>query len=200
MKRYLSGLIGLAIIGASSLMGQSLAFGGECCGTEAACCGNGGCPSCCENGGCHGRCECCPQCGCKLEPVCQITCTTKKTPEHQYCCGCKEICVPGVARICDKCDSCNNGCQDECDCRCRIHEVHKLKVFTVTKETPVRQCTVQWVCPNCSRASGQPVADPVVTPPSPAPVTPAPSMNRLPPPPKTTSAPTTPDDIRMAGF
>ena len=29
MKRYLTGLIGLAFIGASSLIGQALAFGGE---------------------------------------------------------------------------------------------------------------------------------------------------------------------------
>ena len=28
-----------------------------------------------------------------------MTCTTKKTTEHKYCCKCKEICIPGVTRI-----------------------------------------------------------------------------------------------------
>ena len=93
MKRYLVGLIGLALLGASPLSGQSCAFGGRSrLRAQAGC--NGGCNVC--NGGCNACCDCCPHCGCKLVPVCQITCTTKKTTEHEYCCACKEICIPGV--------------------------------------------------------------------------------------------------------
>ncbi|MGA2255080.1 MAG: hypothetical protein ABSG53_10495 [Thermoguttaceae bacterium] len=197
MKRYLFGLIGLAFIGAGSLIGQTLAFGGE-----AACCPEAACNFC--GNGCHNGCgDCCPRYGCKLVPVCQITCTTKKTAEHKYCCACKDICIPGVTPICGRCDNCdtgNNGGQDCCDCRCRVREVHKLVVHPVTKETPARVCTVQWVCPNCSGNGSAPTLAPSVAPAAPLPAAPPPppSTNRLPPPPKTTDIAPLPGEIGMA--
>ena len=203
MTKFVLPSIGLALLWGVAFAAQATA--GECgVATCEAGCANAGCQACGCNGGCCNNgceaCKCCPHCGCKLEPVCQITCGTKKTAEHRYCCGCKEICVPSPTCLGrgNPCDPCNNCCQDNCDCHCRIHEVHKLMVFSVTKETPVRQCTVQWVCPRCSQSGGQPAAAPAS--PAPAPVAPAPTINRLPPPPKTTSAPTAPEDIRMAGF
>ena len=144
MNRYLAGLIGLAVIGASSLVGGALAFGGEAACCPAAAC-NDGC-----NCGCNDACDRCPRCGCKLVPVCQIGCTTKSETTHKYTCVCKEICVPAVTPIfggcesCENCGACATGCA-ACDpagtscqdgCNCRIHEVHKLVVHPVTKETP----------------------------------------------------------------
>src|SRR5271157_4994106 len=102
MKKYLVGLIGLAFFGASSLVGQTLAFGGESCCAEATC--NAGC-NCGDNGCCH----VCPRCGCGLEPVCHPTCETKKETIHKYCCKCKDICIPGVTRIGERCDG-GNAC------------------------------------------------------------------------------------------
>ena len=216
MTKYVLPTIGLAL-----LWGLAAAQAGE-----ATCCGTAGCETGC-NTGCQACCDCCPHCGCKLVPVCQMTCETKKTTEHKYCCKCKEICIPGVTRIgercdscdncgacgggCNACDPCNNGCQDSCDCRCRIREVHKLVVCPVTKEHCVRACTVQWVCPNCSHCgSCDATSAPSVAPTAPAPaapaapVAPAPSSNRLPPPPKTntTSMPPVLEDVgtAQAGF
>jgi hypothetical protein len=215
MNRYLFGLIGLAAFGASSLIGQTLAFGGDACGPEAAC--NAGC-----NGGCN-ACDYCPRCGCKLVPVCQMTCTTKTETTHKYSCLCKDLCVPGVTPMfgrCDNGDNCGNsaacsggcatgacdpacgGCQDSCDCNCRVYEVHKLVIHPVTKETPVRTCTVLWTCPNCSNAAscgtgGAPGMAPAAPGPTTAPA-PAPPANRLPPPPKVTDVAPSPEDIRMA--
>ena len=218
MTKYLLPTIGLALLGGIALLGLAPTAAGA---GEAVCCGPAGCemgcaaaqcPT-CENSGCHG-CECCPRCGCKLVPVCQITCATKKTSEHKYCCKCKDICIPGVTRLCDRgqgcencngsangCGACDPGCQDCGDCRCRVREIHKLTVFSVTKETPVRECTVQWACPNCSNcgACGTTTA-PSMAPatPGPAAPAPAPSTNRLPPPPKTTDLAPSPEDIRTA--
>jgi hypothetical protein len=205
MNRYLAGLIGLAVIGASSLVGGALAFGGEAACCPAAAC-NDGC-----NCGCNDACDRCPRCGCKLVPVCQIGCTTKSETTHKYTCVCKEICVPAVTPIFGRCESCENcgacatgcaacdpagtGCQDGCNCR--IHEVHKLVVHPVTKETPVRTCTVVWTCPNCSNCGT--TAVPSVAPAVPGPAAPAPNANRLPPPAKTTGITPLPEDIRMAG-
>ena len=112
-------------------------------------------------------CQRCLCCGCKLVPVCNITCVPKTTTEHKYCCKCKEICIPGVSHPgegcehcgecgacdggCNACDPCKQGCQDGGNCHCRVREIHKLMVCPVTKETHVKQCTVQWVCPDRNR-------------------------------------------------
>lgn len=197
MTKYVLPTLGLALLWGVAFFGQAQAGAAECCGT-----------ACCETA-CQACCDCCPHCGCKLVPVCQITCTTKKTTEHKYCCACKEICIPGVSRIgqgcencgngCGTCDPCNNGCQDGCDCRCRVREVHKLMVCPVSKEKPVRECTVQWVCPNCNNCGGcGATAAPAAAPAAPGPAAPAPNAPRLPPPPKTTQAAPTIEDVGTA--
>jgi hypothetical protein len=186
MKRYLFGLIGLALFGASFLIGQTPAFGGESCCPEAGCktCGDG-----CGN-------ACCPSCGCKLVPVCNIKCETKKEAIHKYCCTCKDICIPRVTPICQSGECCENGC-DGC---CRVREIHKLVIHPATKEHQVRVCTVSWTCPRCG--SNAPATIPSVAPAAPAAPTapvPAPGARRLPPPPKTTDIAPLPEDTRMAG-
>ncbi len=222
MKKYLMGLIGLAAFGASSLIGQTLALGADSCCAEATC--SAGCNCGCNACG-NGACDICPHCGCKMCPVCQIGCTTKKETTHGYCCVCKPMCVPGVTPILGRCDGCNNcndgnsasatgcaagcgdpGCQDGCDCRCRVHEVSKLVIHPQTKETQVRTCTVQWVCPKCGACGGEcgATAAPSAAPAAPGPTTapapaPAPGANRLPPAPKTTNYAPLPENIRMAG-
>jgi len=197
MKKSLISNLGLVLLLGAAFLGRAAAIAKA---DDAGCCGASACPTCCGNNECHCRNECCPHCGCKLVPYCQITCTTKKTTEHKYCCGCKEICVPGVTRICDKCNECcENGGQENCDCHCRIHEVHKLMIHPVTKETPVKQCTVLWVCPTCSNCATTAPAPAAATPMAPgAPPTPAPNANRLPPPPKTTDAAPRLEDVRIA--
>ena len=223
MKKYLMGLIGLAAFVAGSLIGQTLAFGGDSCCAEASC--SAGCNCGCNACG-NEACDICPRCGCKMCPVCQIGCTTKKETTHGYCCVCKPMCVPAVTSIfgCNNCDGngacangscatggaagcggCDPGCQDGCDCRCRVHEVSKLVIHPQTKETQVRTCTVQWVCPKCGACGGEcggtaaPSVAPAATGPTAAPPAPAPAANRLPPPPKTTDYAPLPENIRMAG-
>lgn len=128
---------------------------------EPACnCGcNSGCG--CEHG-CQTCSKCCPQCGCKLVPVCHVYCTTKKVTEYKYTCICEDVCIPGVTPCCCKrCESCgccnecgcqngNNGCEEGCCGKCRVREISKLVKIPVCKEVPVRKCTVEWVCPNCN--------------------------------------------------
>ena len=79
-------------------------------------------------------------------------------------------------------------------------------VCPVTKEKPVRGCTVQWVCPNCSHCGGcdvtpahseAPAPAPSVTPAMPRPPAPPAKPSMLPPPPKTTDV-ATPDDFGTA--
>jgi hypothetical protein len=188
MTRHLVGLIGLAILSAAPLLGQSSAIGGEtgCC-AGAACCAQGGGNACCD---------CCPRCGCKLVPVCQMTCTKKKETINKYCCTCKDVCIPGVTRLCERGEGCNNGCQEGCDCHCRVREVHKLMIYPETKEKQVRGCTVQWVCPNCNPRGGSgSTSAPSVAPPMVAPPAAAPKSSALPPP-RTTDAAPLPEDIR----
>ena len=148
MRKYLFGLIGLVLLGGSPLRGQSPACGSEAtCGAEA---------------GCNASCDGCPQCGCRLVPVCHVYCTTKKVTEYKYRCVCEDICIPGVTPICKRgatcdssgecaggCDAGNNGCQEGCAGRCTIREVRKLVKYPVTKEVPVRKCTEEWTCPKC---------------------------------------------------
>jgi hypothetical protein len=103
----------------------------------------------------------CPQCGCRLVPVCRIYCTTKKVTDYEYGCKCEEICIPGVTPLCGKrqvCDhsgACSGGsetCKTCCKTgRCKTREVRKMVKYPVTKEEPVKKCIVEWVCPNSDR-------------------------------------------------
>ncbi len=164
MKKYLFTLIGFALLGSGPLLGQAptavlcgpTACNATPCG-QVACGGETGCNACGD---------CCPQCGCRLVPVCHVYCATKKVTEHKYTCTCEEVCIPGPSCCCKKCgncdgsgscggcDDCNNGCQEGCGGRCRVREVPRLVIHPVTKEVPVRKCTVEWVCPKCG-ACGQ---------------------------------------------
>jgi hypothetical protein len=186
MRKYLFGLIGLVLLGGSLLPGQSPPSAREAaCGVEA---------------GCNASCNCCPQCGCRLVPVCNISCTTKKVTEYKYRCVCEDICIPRVTPICKRgescgcsgecaggCDTCNSGCQEGCGERCRVHEVRKLVKYPVTKEVPVRKCTVGWTCPKCGNCGQcQSTSTPPAAPATPHSVAPAPVLN-LPPAPKSTN-------------
>jgi len=110
-------------------------------------------------------CGVCPHCGCCLVAVCHTYCTTKKVTEYKYGCACVDTCVPGVTPL----------CQQGCGGRCLMGESRKLVKYPVTKEVPVRKCSVEWVCPHCDSHSNS-SAD--VVPSSPAlpsaPVPPAP--------------------------
>ena len=112
MTKYLLPTLGLAVLCGVAFLGQAptAAQAGECCGAA-------GCETGCCNGGCQtGCCDCCPRCGCKLVPVCHMTCETKKTTDHEYCCKCKDICIPSVTHFADRvnrcgsCNECTGGC------------------------------------------------------------------------------------------
>ena len=134
MKKYLLTL-GLALLGAIALLGQApMAI--------MATDGSGGA----YGGGVASGCKYCPHCGCQLVPMCQIDCVTKKLTTYKHTCSRQYICVPGVTRLLDKC-----GNQD---CRCRIHEVHRLMKYPSVKEEPVKKCSVRWTCPNCGSEYG----------------------------------------------
>jgi hypothetical protein len=147
MAKYVSLIAGLALLWSIPFPGQApmaaMADGAVCCG-------------------------CCPHCGCKLVPVCHVSCTTKKETTYKYTCNCDTLCVPGVTRLCDKCGKCDgsnqgagsgeactnggdNSCPDGCKggCKCRVHEVKHLVKVPSVKEVPVKKCTVEWVCPHC---------------------------------------------------
>ncbi len=180
MTKYLFGLIGLALLAGSPVLGQAATCGGEC-----GCCEQGGCNACGKTCG-----KCCPQCGCCLVPICHVYCVPKTITEHKYCCICEDKCIPGPSCGCKKCgcgcgecgcDSCNNGCE-ECCGHCKVREINKLVIHPCVKEVPVRKCTVEWVCPNCSNC-GQCGATSAPAAPNAAP--PAPSLPKAPPPPKT---------------
>ena len=195
MRRYLIGLIGLALLGSVPLVRQASAA--DPCGATAPAPGHlrpadlrpddlrpddlfaddlrpatvprrlrrcgacNGCDKCC---GCA---KCCPSCGCRLVPVCHVYCAPKTVVEHKYTCRCEEVCIPGPSCCCNKCgncagsgsccggDTCNNGCQEGCCGHCRVREVSRLVIHPVPKETPVRKCTVEWVCPQCGACGGQ---------------------------------------------
>jgi hypothetical protein len=105
---------------------------------------------------------CCPKCGCHegLVPVCHTYCTTKKETKYHYLCKCETICVPDHCPSCPKCGDgcCEGGCgEDGCEsgkCTCLIKTVHKLAKIPYTVETPVRKCTIEWVCPSCGCSCG----------------------------------------------
>jgi hypothetical protein len=206
MTRFFIGLIGAAIFAAGSLAGQTSLLGGE-----TGCCEQG-CPAGCPQGCGNGCCDRCPRCGCCMEPVCHMSCDVKKDTIHKYGCTCKWICLPPVTPACGGCcNQCENSntssnC-DDCGC-CQIRCIHKLVVCPVTKETPIKTCTVLWTCPKCGYGpccDGAPAPGAGTTQPPPAmPTMPAPAPkepSRLPPPPKTTdSAPRQPDVVAKRGL
>jgi hypothetical protein len=196
MLKYLFGLIGLALLGASPLVGQTPAWGSDAacgcgaCGCATACGAQAGCDGCCNGCSQCDECKCCPHCGCKLCPVCHPYCDTKTTIKHEYTYHCKDHCVPGPEHCCKDCNGC---CQDEC-CHCKIREIHKLVIIPVCEEEQVRKCKVEWVCPRCS---GQASAVVPAAPAGPAPVANPPGPQVAPPAPKpakmTELAPQPPD-------
>jgi len=110
---------------------------------------------------CTAAATCCPKCGCHqgLIPVCHTYCTTKKETKYHYSCKCETICIPDHCPPCPKCgDACCEGsCTEGCEngkCNCLIKEVHKLVKVPYTVETPVRKCTIEWVCPSCGCSCG----------------------------------------------
>ena len=160
----------------------------------------GGEPACGANPNCAAGCDStCSHCGCKLVPVCHCYCTTKKVTEYKYTCICTDMCVPPVTPICGKCrcqdgdgsgqsgqcggcaGNSQNGCGECCAGHCTVHEVRKLVKYPVTKEVPVRKCSVEWVCPHCqgncgcvedATPSAAPSAAPSKTPSAPLPPAP----------------------------
>ncbi len=149
MTKYFLRITGLALLWSLPFLGQAPT---AAMADDATCCGTAGCKSCCD---------CCPHCGCQLVPVCHVYCTTKKETTYKYTCNCETICIPGVTPLCKgrscegsgQCagasDTGSNGCQDGCGGQCCLHEVRKLVKHPVTKEVPVRTCTVEWSCPQC---------------------------------------------------
>jgi hypothetical protein len=122
-----------------------------------------------------------------------VYCATKKVTEYKYRCVCEEICIPGVTPICKRdaacggsgecaggCGACNSGCQEGCAGRCKIHEVRKLVKYPVTKEVPVRKCTVEWVCPKCGCGQCGSTSAATAAPAAPGPAAPAPSLKTPP--------------------
>ena len=121
---------------------------------------------------------CCPQCGCHegLVPVCHH-CMDGQERNHlllqmrlrrdlhsrparrlQH----RLFGPTGLQRNCGatSCDSAagGNGCPTDCGCDCSCHcmhrEVHHLVKCPVTKETCVRKCKIEWVCPHCGCGCG----------------------------------------------
>jgi hypothetical protein len=107
--------------------------------------------------------SCCPKCGCRecLVPICHSYCTTKSEKKYRYYCKCDVICIPDHCPCWLKCwaggcengscgqQGCGNGDCESGKCSCLIKEVHKLVKVPYTVETPVRKCTIEWVCPKC---------------------------------------------------
>jgi hypothetical protein len=107
----------------------------------------------------------CAKCGCHdgLVPVCHTYCTTKIETKYRYYCKCETICVPDGNCSLTKCGSgpcensngANHSCSNtecncsECQCHCLVKDVYKLVKVPYTAETPVRKCTVEWICPEC---------------------------------------------------
>jgi hypothetical protein len=169
MKRYLLGLIGLALLGGVPLRA------GEC-----------GCDG---KQSCDPSSHCCPQCGCCMVPVCHTFTTAKKTTVYKLSCSCETVCIPGVSPPCRRCECCDgsakggDSCQEECGC-CRVREIHKLVKCPVTKEECVKKCTVEWTCPKCGKCGA---CETTSAPAGASPATPAPTAAPLRIVPKTTS-------------
>jgi hypothetical protein len=109
----------------------------------------------------------CPRCGCCLVPVCHCYYDTKTVTTYKYTGACAEICVPGITPHC----ACREG-------HCTVYEVRKLAKYSVTKEVPVRICTIEWHCPRCGAPDASPngMAPSAPVPPS----TPAPPASPTP--------------------
>jgi hypothetical protein len=179
MTKYVLGSIGLAVFAVGALLGQTSAFG-----EESGCCPAPGC----GQGGCQPFSACCPRCGCRLEPVCQVTCGTKKETIHKYGCVCKYICLPPVTPLLGRCEPCDSGNHSCSDCgHCKVRAVNKLVICPVTKETTTKECAVKWTCPKCGCGYESNSAAPSV-PAGPSSPAPAPAPQRLPPPPRVTDA------------
>jgi hypothetical protein len=114
-------------------------------------------PSHCSNCGCHDG----------LIPVCHSYCTTKKETKYRYYCRCETICIPDssccLLRLGNSVDNpnCNQPCcsgtncsAEKGNCHCLVKEVYKLVKVPYTVETPVRKCTVDWICPRCGCKCG----------------------------------------------
>ena len=105
MTKYLLPTLGLAL-----LWGSRLPRAGPHGSPRRAtrCCGTAGCEAGCGNTGCAGVLRLLPALRLQTGSRLPVTCTTKKTTEHKYCCTCKEICIPGVTRIGERCEGCEN--------------------------------------------------------------------------------------------
>jgi len=202
MKRYVFALFGLGLLG-GLLLGPATALahdGAGCCasGCSSGCGDGGGCG--CHLVTCHCKDKCCPHCGCPLKPVCHICCTTKKVTEYKYCLICEEKCIPRPTCGCkagcggDGCGQCGcDGCQSGCDQGgCCVKNVGHLVKIPCVKEVPIRQCTVEWVCPTCGKCCDCGCGGQSSTAPTPA-TGPAPtSAPGLPPPGVPATAPSAP--------
>ena len=142
MKRCLLGLMGAVVLGGFVLFGELLSVdaawpGLPCHGTN-------------RNTEGESRCF---RCESVMVPICQICYTMKKETKYKYCCVADTICIPSVTPLCEKGDCPPEGnCQGPKNCpgACCIRDVHKLVKFPVTREVPVRQCNLLWVCPRCN--------------------------------------------------
>ena len=168
MLKCVVGLIGLAWLGGGPLFAQ-VPGASPCLANKAACCGESSCAV---------SDQCCSRCGCRLVAVCHSYCDTKKETTYQYGSVCKEICVPGPGHNCNDCDTCKHECHSGFGGGCSVHQVKKQVKYAVTKNVPVRKCTVEWVCPQCSDCRS------TVAPAAPSPVNPAPVIPTAPLPPK----------------
>jgi hypothetical protein len=114
------GWVGLALLAGGLVITQGLAHGGGA--ASAAESGNNAC------------CDCCPHCGCRLEAVCQICCTTKKVTEYKYRCISDDKCIPGVTPICKKHATRCDECPDCSAGRCKVKEVKQLVKCPVSED------------------------------------------------------------------
>lgn len=143
MNRYLLERIGIVLICGTRLLGEphivaAAGVGAPCHGKHAE--------KPCEN--------CCEQCGCGMVRVCQVYCSTKTETRYEYCCYGKAICIPPVTPLCknDGGPEGNGHCHKGCEEHCCVRDVQRLVKVPVTREIPVRECRLVWVCPRCKSA------------------------------------------------
>ncbi len=159
MKRFLSGLIWLALAGplAAQTPGQTP---GQT-PTNAALARETGVQTVCHTGGaCGGSC-CAESCG--PEKVCVPECYIKKTPRTVYGSKCIDYCLPkcsGLSLFGHGCgsggswDSCGNCCNSCTNCGC-VRTKHVLLKKIVEDECPATKCVVQ-LTPGCVSAPAAP--------------------------------------------
>ena len=114
MSRYLFGLIGLALLCGGPLLGQ--APDGRSLQRDGLRPGDLRRRDLRRETGCNACDNCCPNCGCRLVPVCHVYCATKKVTEHKYTCICEEVCIPG--------------------CSLLLQAVRQLRRFRLVRRTP----------------------------------------------------------------